>query len=602
MPDDFEEKDQARYTFLGAVGADVTGYDTDRDKFIGAYRTYKNPEVVERGECFNSLAEAGNPCGTLQFDITLEPGETREMAILMGIGHADREGKEAVEKYSDLTTLETEFAALKEYWHSKLDKMQVETPDQDTNSMLNMWSQFNSLMTFFWSRAASLVYSGARDGLGYRDTVQDMLGVMHNITDYVKERLELMITGQVSTGGAMPVVKPFAHNPGKEKVPTLEEYRSDDSLWLFNTVPAYVKETGDMDFYNKVLPYSDKGEDTVLGHLRRALEFSIERSGAHGFPCGLLADWNDCLELGAKGETIFVAFQLRYGLKLYGEICQMFDKDDEVAWAKVELEKLDKNLKEHAWDGEWYRRAFREDGLKFGSKENDEGSIFLNTQTWAVFSGHANEEEAKSAMEAVDKELVTDYGVMLCAPPFVDTDYTVVRAALFNPGLKENAAIFTHTQGWAIIAQTLLGDGDKAFDYYKSTLPASYNDRAEIRQIEPYVYCQSTISKFHKDEGASRLPWLTGAATWACYSATQYLLGVQPDYDGLRIEPCIPKDWKEYKVYREFRGADFDITVKNPNGVSKGVKHIIVNGEELAGNCIPPQKQGSKNVVEVIMG
>ena len=602
MPDNFEEKDQARYTFMGAVGVEITGYDTDRDKFIGPYRDYSNPIVVEQGECLNTLAEAGNPCGTLQFEITLQPGETKELSILMGIGRANVVGKEVVAEFSDMSKIATEFEKLKNYWHEKLNKMTVETPDADTNSMLNMWSQFNSLMTFFWSRAASLVYSGARDGLGYRDTVQDMLGVMHNITDDVKERLELMITGQVSTGGAMPVVKPFAHYPGSEKEPTLEEYRSDDSLWLFNAIPAYVKESGDIEFYNKVLPFADKGEATVLGHLRRALEFSIERSGAHGFPCGLLADWNDCLELGPKGETVFVAFQLRYGLKTYIELCEMFKLEDEIAWAKPELEKLDKNLQEHAWDGEWFLRAYREDGLKFGSKENKEGSIFLNTQTWALYSGHASEEQAKLAMGAVERELVSDYGVILCAPPFVETDYTVVRAALFNPGLKENAAIFTHTQGWAIIAETLLGDGDKAFDIYKSFLPAAYNDRAEIRQIEPYVYCQSTISKFHKDEGASRLPWLTGAATWAYYSASQYLLGIQPNYDGLTIDPCIPKTWDGFKVKRTFRDAVYNIVVKNPQHVSKGVKEVKVNGEPIDGNCIPAYPAGSELNVEVVMG
>ena len=603
MPDNFEEKDQARYTFLGAVGVEVTGYDTSREAFIGPYRSYANPIAVEKGECSNSLAKAGNPCGTLQFEITLEPGEEKEFAIFMGIGRADKVGKEVIEKYSDLSLINSEFEKLKTHWHSKMAQMSVQTPDGQVDSMLNMWSQFNSLMTFFWSRAASLVYSGARDGLGYRDTVQDMLGVMHAIPEDVRERLELMITGQVSSGGAMPVVKPFAHNPGSEAEPDAEEFRSDDALWLFNAVPAYVKETGNLDFYSKVLPYADKGQDTILAHLRRALEFSINNSGAHGFPCGLLADWNDCLELGPKGETVFVAFQLRYGLKTYIEICELLGGlVSEITWAAAELAKLDKNLHDHAWDGEWFLRAYREDGLKFGSKENDEGSIFLNSQTWAVLSDHASHEEKVSSMDAVHRELATDYGVMLCAPAFVNTDYTVIRAALFSPGLKENAAIFTHTQGWSIMAEAMLGRGDRAFDYYKSTLPAAYNDRAEIRQIEPYVYCQSTISKFHPEEGASRLPWLTGAATWAYYSASQYILGVQPDYNGLTIDPCVPAKWDKFQVERQFRGANYQISVSNPNGVNKGVTSMKLNGEAIEGQCLPVCAAGSNNTVEVIMG
>ncbi|WDE98224.1 N,N'-diacetylchitobiose phosphorylase [Lentisphaera profundi] len=603
MPDDFEEKDQARYTFLGAVGVEPVAYDTDREAFLGPYRTYANPIAVEKGQCSNSLAKAGNPCGTLQFEITLEPGEEKDFAIFMGIGRAEKEGKAVIEKFANLELIDEEFNKLKNHWHSKMSQMSVQTPDSDVDSMLNMWSQFNSLMTFFWSRAASLVYSGARDGLGYRDTVQDMLGVMHAIPELVQERLELMITGQVASGGAMPVVKPFAHRPGFEKEPTPEEFRSDDALWLFNAVPAYVKETGDLDFYHKVLPYADKGEGTILQHLRQAIEFSIKYSGAHGFPCGMLADWNDCLELGQEGETVFVAFQLRYGLKTYIEICELLGKlESEITWAQAALEKLDKNLHDHAWDGEWFLRAYRDDGLKFGSKENDEGSIFLNTQTWSVLSGHASEQEQKSAMDAVHSELATDYGVMLCAPPFVKTDYKVVRAALFNPGLKENAAIFTHTQGWTIMAEAMLGRGDRAFDYYKSTLPAAYNDRAELRQIEPYVYCQSTISKFHPLEGASRLPWLTGAATWAFYAASQYIIGIQPDYHGLTIDPCIPSHWDKFQVSRQFRGATYQITVTNPNKVNKGIASIKLNGEIIAGQCLPLCAKGSQNSVEVIMG
>ena len=600
--DEFENHDGNRHTFLAAVGAEITGFDTDRDEFLGAYRSYGNPEVIEKGQCTNSLAYGDNGCGVLQLDIDLEPGESREFAVFMGIGKAATQGRKVVEQYRDLQKVHREFDRVKEYWHTRLQGMYVETPDAEFNSMTNMWSPFNCLMTFAWSRAASLVYSGERDGLGYRDTVQDILGVLPTIPEEAGRRLELMITGQVSTGGAMPVVKPFAHNPGREKAPEENEYRSDDGLWLFNAIPAYVKETGDIAFYDKVLPFADKGEATVLGHMRRAIEFNLERSGSHGLPCGLSADWNDCLELGQTGETVFVALQLRYALKTYLEISEMLDQEDEAGWANERLEILDKNLREYAWDGEWFLRAYRYDGLKFGSHENEEGRLWLNPQSWAVLSGHASPEQAEKVMQAVREKLASEYGIVICDPPYAKTDHRIVKASLFNQGMKENGSIFSHTQGWAIIAETMLGNGNQAFRYYRAFMPAAYNTKAEIREIEPYVNCQFTHSKYSPHFGASRLPWLTGAATWSYYAATQHILGVQPDYAGLRIDPCIPADWKKLKIARRFRNKNFNIEIRNDNGVQKGVKKLILNGEELPGNLIPLEKMKESNDVLVLMG
>jgi len=600
-PDHFEDDGQARHTFLAMTGADIKGFDTDREIFLGPYRTYANPIVVEEGRCRNSKSVGDNGCGTLQADVELQPGESKELVILMGIGKAGVEGKKAVQEIGAPEKVRDEFKKLKEYWHSRLRGMTAETPDGEFNSMLNMWNPYNCLITYAWSRAASLVYTGERDGLGYRDTVQDMLGVLHTIPGEVRERLELMITGQASTGGAMPVVKPFAHKPGSEKLPAEKEYRSDDCMWLFNTIPAYVKETGDVAFFDKVLPYADKGEDTVVGHLRRAIQFNLDRSGAHGFPCGLSADWNDCLQLGHDGETIFVAFQLRYALREYIEVCTMLNRPEEIAWAKSNLAKLDENLEKHAWDGEWYLRAFRADGLKFGSKENDEASIFLEPQPWAVYSGHLTEKRAALLMDVVNKRLSTEYGLMICDPPVEKTDPTVIKAVLFNKGMKENGSIFCHTQGWAIIAETMLGRGNQAYEYYRKFMPSAYNTKAEIRQIEPYVYCQFTNSKYSPRYGASRLPWLSGSASWAYYTATQYILGVQPDYRGLKIDPCIPSDWKEIKFSRKFRKKDFAIVIRNTDGRQKGVKKITVNGEEIEGNIIPFDRMKEQNEVLVVM-
>lgn len=605
LPDgsgNFQHHDGNRHTFLGVVGTAVSGFDTDRDIFLGNYRTYKDPVVVERGQCTNSLAVGDNGCGVLQMDVELAPGQSKELAVLMGIGKAAVEGKKVVHEFQKIELLHKEYDKVKNYWHSRLEGMTVETPDAEFNSMTNMWSPFNCLMTYAWSRAASLVYSGERDGFGYRDTVQDLLGVFHTIPEDAGKRLELMITGQVSTGGAMPVVKPFSHQPGQEKPPKEEEYRSDDSMWLFNSVPAYVKETGDIAFYEKVLPYADKGEASVLGHLKRAIEFNLERSGAHHLPCGLYADWNDCLELGHHGETVFVALQLRYALKIYVEICELLNKSEEKSWGQTQLQILDENLQKYAWNGEWFIRAYRYDGMKIGSKENDEGNLWLNPQSWAVLSGHASPEQARMVMKAVKDRLATEYGIIIVDPPYAKTDHHVVKAPLFNQGMKENASIFSHTQGWAIIAETMLGHGNLAFQYYRAFMPAAYNTRAEIRQIEPYVNCQFTHSKYSPRFGASRLPWLTGAAAWSYYTATQFILGIQPDYDGLRIDPCIPSSWKEFSVTRRFRKKMFHIQVQNKSGVEKGVKKLAINGEMIPGNMIPLNKMRTMNEVIVEMG
>jgi cellobiose phosphorylase len=367
-------------------------------------------------------------------------------------------------------------------------------------------------------------------------------------------------------------------------------------------VPQYVKETGDMDFFRKVLPYADKGEDTVHKHLRRAIEFNLKRSGANGLPAGLYADWNDCLEFGSRGESVFVAFQMRFALANYREISRLLEETDEAQWAQELLQKLDDTLEKAAWDGQWYLRALRDDGIKFGSKDNDEGRIFMNPQAWAVISGHASGERAAEIMQQVNEKLATEYGIQVCDPPYRKTDHRVVKARYMNVGNKENAGIFQHTQGWAIIAETMLGHGSRAYQYYKAYLPAAYNDRAELREIEPYVYGQSTFSKYSPRYGKSRIPWLTGTAAWAYYAASNYILGIRPQYEGLLIDPCVPADWKEFKIRRIFRGNELNITVKNPSGAEKGAAEITLNGHKTDGNLIRAEQLEKVNEIIVIMG
>jgi N,N'-diacetylchitobiose phosphorylase len=603
MPDNFSENDQGRHTFLAFLGGEIIGFETDLENFLGRYRTYANPKAVEEGKCSGFMAAGDNCCGTIQIDIDLKPGESKDLIVLMGIGEAKTEGKKIVKEYGNTARLEKELFKLKEYWHSRFQAIAVETPDKEFDSMVNVWSPFNCLITFAWSRAASLVYTASeRDGLGYRDSVQDLLGVIPNITAEAAKRLELMITGQVSTGGAMPVINKVLHQPGSETPPAEEQYRSDDCLWLFNAIPAYVKETGNIDFYEKVLPYADKGEDTVLGHMRKAIQFNFDRSGKHGLPSGLFADWNDCLRFGSEGESAFIALQVRYALKEYMEISELLNLNDEKQWAKNNLKTIDEKIQKLVWDGEWFLRGYSYDGTKMGSHENKEGMIYLNPQSWAIISGAATQEQAKSAMANLNKHLATEYGIALCNPPYTDADIKIIRSALFNRSMKENGAIFTHTQSWAVMAEAMLGNGNQAYEYYRSYMPSAYNTRAEIRQIEPYVYNQSTHGKYSPRYGNSRLPWLSGSATWSYYTAVQYILGIRPDYNGLIIDPCIPAEWKSFTVSRKFRGKVVKIEVRNPNGVQKGVKAMHLNGNEIKGNQINFDLLKDNNEVNVELG
>ena len=588
---------QPLHTFLALAGAEVAGFDTDREAFIGGpYRTYANPQVVEEGKCTGSLAWGDNACGTLQVNLDLAPGESREVIVMMGMGAANTEGRRIRAEFGDMARAKLELERLKAYWHGRLGQFTCRTPDAEFDSMVNVWNAYNCLITYAWSRAASLVYNGERDGLGYRDTVQDLLGVLPLIPEEAVGRIELMLTGQCATGGAISCIKPFEHRPGHEKTPAEKEYRSDDCMWLFNTVPAYVKETGDLAFYDKVLPYADAGEDTVLGHLRRAIEFNLHYRGAHGLPAAMSADWNDCLGLGRHGESVFVAFQLRYALETYADICARKNLPAEVTWARDNRATLDADIQRHCWDGNWFARAFRDDGTAIGVARNSQGRIFLESNAWAVISGAATPEQAQLTMAAIHDELFSPFGLILCSPGFTKLDNTAAANILGNPGIKENAGVFCHTQGWAIIAETLLGHNDRAYEYYRAYMPAAYNTRADIRQTEPYVHSQSTHSRFSRKEGASRLPWLTGAAAWAYFAATHHLLGIQPDYDGLRLAPCLPTAWPEVTVRRVFRGKVFNIAIHNRGA---GTVSITCNGQRMDGNLIPTTAFLDENRVEV---
>ncbi len=584
----FANRDQSRHWWMTQCVAPVTGHDCDREAFVGPYGGFHAPAAVVVGGCTGSQGFSDNTCGALQSDLVLEPGQSADVIILLGIGRADTTGRRVAAEYGSVPACEAELDRLKARWHGLLDTCRVRTPDPAFDAMANTWGAYNALMTFEWSRSCSLVYTGdQRDGYGFRDTVQDCLGVTSMLPAEVRARLLLMLSAQDATGGARPEVRPWSHEPGKMETTPSSHYRSDDCLWFFNAIPAYVDETGDTGFYDEVVPYADAGAATVLGHLRRALEFNLERSGANGLPCGLAADWNDCLKLGHRGESLFVAFQLRLGLDVYAGIADRKQLSAESAWARAGLARLDEALGRVAWDGGWFRWAIAEDGTIFGTKDYPEGQVYLNTQAWAILSGAASPAQARLALAAVRDRLACEWGVAMCAPPFVETPVAVMRAVLFNPGNKENGGIFSHTQSWAVLAEIAGGDGDRAYAYYRSFLPAAQNDRADLREIEPYVHCQSTHSRFSAKTGRSRVPWLSGTASWAHHTAINHILGLKPEVGGLRIDPCIPRAWPGFSASRRFRGLTVHVEVDNPRGVNRGVVNLTVDGEPLPGNLAP---------------
>lgn len=591
LPEDlgnFSNRDQSRHWWMTQSGGTIVGHDCDREAFIGSYGDFRAPAAVASGACTGSVGFSDNTCGAIQSSISLQPGESADIIVLLGIGKGQAPVENAKKLCGSPEGIASELSRLRAHWHGLLSSIQVKTPDADFDHMVNVWGAYNALMTFEWSRSCSLVYTGdSRDGYGYRDTVQDCLGVTGMIASEVRERLLLMLSAQDSTGGAQPEVRPWSHRPGQMPPTPPSHYRSDDCLWFFNSIPAYVAESSDKEFYRLVVPYADSGEASVLGHLRRALEFNLERTGANGLPCGLLADWNDCLKLGYYGESIFVAFQLRFGLETYAQIATEFSETAESEWALKELHLLDEKIQTSCWDGKWFRWAIGADGTVFGSEKSPEGKIYLNTQCWAVLSGAATDTQAASSLDAVKEQLAGKWGVALCSPPFAKTSVEVMRAVLFNPGNKENGGIFSHTQSWIVLAEIARGHGDQAYAYYRSFLPSAQNDCAEIREIEPFVHCQSTHSQFSEKQGKSRVPWLSGTASWAHFTATNHILGIQPEAEGLRVDPCIPSSWDGFSVTRKLRGKTLHIEIKNPARKNSGVQKLQVDGKEIEGNFLP---------------
>jgi N,N'-diacetylchitobiose phosphorylase len=597
-PNDFTNDDQGRWNWMTLAGNPIDGFDTDRYAAIGPYNSYANPQVIMNGACTGSLAQGDNGVGVLQTGIELQPGEEKTILVMLGVGTA-ADGQRIREEFGNIERCDAEFDKLKQHWHQQIGRFVCETPNAEFNSWVNVWNAYNCLITFNWSRAASFVYNGDRDGFGYRDTVQDLMASSCIIPNATRDRLLLMISGQESRGSCMPEVKPYAHHPGQMPLTPFEKLRADDGMWLHEAVAAYVKETGDLALLDEVVPYADTGSDTVLNHLKKALEFTFANRGANGLPCGLYADWNDCLRMGFKGETVFVAHQFRLSCAVYQELCQRLGRTDEATWVQPMLVEIDAKI-DACWEGDRWIRAITDQGATFGGQDAAEGKIFLNAQSWGVLSGGANPERAKAALDSVDTHLYTEYGIRVCDPGYANVPCNEIRAVLMNRGQKENGGIFNHPQGWAVMAACRTGDGDRAWKWYSAFMPASFNDKAEVRQVEPYVCCQSTHAPASRRFGAGRVGWLTGCATWAYWSATTHLLGVLPDFDGLRITPCLPAEWDQVRIARQFRGKQFRIHIRR-NSPGKQVQ-ISLNGTAMPDSLIPIDQATDDNDVTVTIG
>ena len=595
--------------FIGLAGAPVDSWCGDRGEFLGEYHRYGNPVGVESGKLNNHGNYNENSCGAITTVLELAPGETKTIAFLVGMIDNETAGK-IVSSYTDTKAVcDKELEELIAYWHGQLSHFQINTPSDEFNTMINTWNAYNCFMTFIWSRAASFTYCGLRNGYGYRDTVQDIQGVIHLAPEMAVEKIRFMLSAQVDNGGGLPLVK-FTHNPGHEDTPDdasyVQEtghpaYRADDALWLFPTVYKYVSETGNVAFIDEVIPFANKDEGTVYEHLKRAIDFSMNHLGKHGMPAGLYADWNDCLRLGADGESTFVALQFYYAMTILKEFAA-YKKDDEyITYLDESQEKLGKIIQELCWNEDRFIRGFTGDGQVIGKRDDPEANMWLNPQSWAVISGFASDEQADKALEMVYERLNTEYGAILMDPPYHAHAFDGALAVIYNAGTKENAGIFSQSQGWIILAEALKGHGDRAFKYFIENAPAAQNDRAEIRRLEPYCYGQFTEGKASPNFGRSHVHWLTGTASTVMVGCVEGILGMRPDFYGLHIAPSIPKAWDGFEIEKDFRGCHLHIVVKNPDHVESGCKSLLVNGQAVEGDYIPKELLSEQTEIELTM-
>ena len=628
-----EYRERRNHYAVYSVNTDIDGFDTSRDDFLGAYRGVSNPKTVENGKATNSIASGWYPIGSHQINITLAPGESKSLIFVLGYCENPEEEKfEALNvinktpakallgKYQTDAQVEEAFQHLHDTWEELLSKYTVQSQDEKLNRMVNIWNQYQCMVTFNMSRSASYYESGIGRGMGFRDSCQDLLGFVHLIPDRARERIIDIASTQFEDGSAYHQYQPLTKKGNSD----IGSGFNDDPLWLIAGTSAYIRETGDFSILDEMVPYDNDMSvaTTLFEHLTRSFDYIVNHKGPHNLPLIGRADWNDCLNLncfskepgesfqtfgpsdGPVAESVFIAGMfVKYG-KEYADLCDALGKTEESARARKEIDDMVAAIEKDGWDGEWFVRAYDAAGEKIGSKECEEGQIYIEPQGFCVLAGVGLENGmAEKALDSVKERLDTKYGIVLLQPAYTKYYLNLGEISSYPPGYKENAGIFCHNNPWISAAETQIGRGSRAFEIYQKTCPAYLEDISEIHRTEPYVYSQMIAGKDAKFFGEAKNSWLTGTAAWTFMNVSQYILGVQPTLKGLSINPCVPSDFGGFNITRKYRDVTYQIKVENPHNVEKGVKELIVDGTSYPDTTVIPY-DATKPVVDVtvIMG
>jgi len=622
---------RSHYSFY-TVNAKVTGFDSDRDSFTGRYNGFEKPQAVVSGKSANSKGDGWSPIASHSIDITLNAGESKEFVFVLGYVENEENDKWAapgvinkknaqkmIEKFSTSEAVDKAFAELKAFWDDLLSRYTVKSGDGKLDRMVNIWNQYQCIVTFNLSRSASYFESGIGRGMGFRDSNQDIAGFVHQLPDRARRRIIDLASTQFEDGGAYHQYQPLTKKGNNE----IGGDFNDDPLWLIYSVASYIKETGDWKILDESTPFDNNPAKAkpLLDHLTASFYHVVNNLGPHGLPLIGRADWNDCLNLncfsttpdesfqtctskdGKTAESVLIAGMFVYIGKEYAEILSKLGKKNEAETALKHIDAMRKTILAAGWDGEWFVRAYDDNKQKIGSKENDEGKIYIESQGFCVMAEVGVEEGyAAKALESARKYLDTEHGLVLLNPAYTKYHVELGEVSSYPPGYKENAGIFCHNNPWIIIAETVLGQGDSAFSHYKKIAPAYREEKySALHRMEPYVYPQMIAGKDAARHGEAKNSWLTGTAAWNFVTVSQWILGIRPGYDGLIIDPCIPKDRPGFEAVRKFRGATYNITVKNESKVCKGIKSLTVDGKAVAGNVAPVFADGGVHEVVAVM-
>ena len=625
-----EYRERRNHFAFFACSVEPAGFDTQRDAFLGPYRGWERPLAVETGRSSDSIATGWAPCGSHHVELSLQPGETREVVFVLGYAENPTDAKfdppgtqtidkrqvrPVIDRYRRVDEVDAAFQRLRVHWDGLLETLQVTTPSEHVDRTVNTWNAYQCMVTFNLSRSASSFESGIGRGMGFRDSNQDLLGFVHMAPERARERILDIAATQLPSGGAYHQYQPLT----KAGNDSIGAGFHDDPLWLILSVAAYVKETGDHGILDEPVPYDNQPgtESPLYEHLQRALRYTQERLGPHGLPLIGRADWNDCLNLNCFSETPGESFQTtenrRGGVAesvfigglfalAAGELAALAERhdrcDDAVACLGAQR-TMDAVVRADGWDGAWFRRAYDYFGNPVGSAENEEGQIFIEPQGMCILAGIGLDDgKAEAALAAVESHLATPHGIVLHQPAYTRYHLELGEISTYPPGYKENAGVFCHTNPWVMIAETLVGNGDRAFDYYLRINPSAREPISDLHRCEPYVYAQVIAGRDAPSHGEARNSWLTGTAAWNLVAITQRILGIRPDYDGLRIEPCLPAAWDGFTAIRRFRGARYHITVSKPPGTRGRVSGLVVDGRQIDGNVVPTAAAGATVIVE----